>query len=99
MIFYPFSIVSIAHNLRLCGASAPIFCVNFLYVSFFTLNVEVKVVRIYMKFVKQRMKGDGKVHLSSKDFASFSEISSIVQLLHNCPMWETELDGNSETND
>ena len=34
MIFYPFTIVSITHNLRLCGANAPIFCVNFLYVSF-----------------------------------------------------------------
>ena len=34
-------------------------------------------------------KGDKKVHLSSKDYASFSEISSTVQLLGHCLMRET----------
>ena len=39
------------------------------------------------------------MHLSSKDYASFSEISSIGQLLHQCPMWETGFDEHSETDD
>ena len=45
------------------------------------------------------MKGDKKVPLSSKDYASFSKISSIGQLLRQYPMWETEFDGQSESDD
>ena len=44
-------------------------------------------------------KGDKKVHLSSKDYASFSEISSIGQLLCQSAMWKTGFDGHSETDD
>ena len=44
-------------------------------------------------------KDDKKVYLSSKDYASFSEISSIGQLLHQSVMWETGFDGHSKTDD
>ena len=42
------------------------------------------------------------MHLSSKDYASFSEISFIGQLLRQFPMWEIGFDGfgeHSETDD
>ena len=40
-----------------------------------------------------------KKHLSLKDFASSSEISSIGQLLRQSPIWGSGFTGHSETND
>ena len=37
------------------------------------------------------------MHLSLEDYVSFSEISSIGQLLRQCSTWETGSDGHSET--
>ena len=37
------------------------------------------------------------MHLSLEDYVSFSEISSIGQLLRQCSTWETGFDGHSET--
>ena len=39
------------------------------------------------------------MHLSSKDYASFSAISSIGQLLRHYPTWETGFDGRSSEPD
>ena len=54
-------------------------------------------MKIRIKTIRQRTKGDKKVHLSLEDYVSFSETSSIGQLLCQCSMWETGFDGHSET--
>ena len=58
--------------------------------------VEVKLVRIYIKILRQKI--NKKVHLSSKYDLS-SEISSIGQMLRQCLIWSTGFAEHSETDD
>ena len=47
----------------------------------------------------KKQKGEKKVHLFSKDFASSSAISSIGQLLRQRPMWGIGFSEHFETDD
>ena len=67
--------------------------------AFFLKMSKSKLWESVSKSSDKEWKGDKKMHLSLKDYASFSEISSIGQLLCQCPMWETGFDGHSETDD
>ena len=68
----------------------------------FTLFLKVsksKSWEFISKSSDKNWEGDKKIHLSSNGFASSSEISSIGQLLRQCPMWVTGFAGHSEIND
>ena len=67
--------------------------------AFFLKMSKSKLWESVSKSSDKEWKGDKKVHLSSKDYASFSEISSIGQLLCQCPVWEIGFDGHVETDD
>ena len=87
-------------DLRLYGAKSPNFCVSFLLrlLCFLRCRSQNRE-NPYQNHQAKNEKVTKKVHLSSKDYASFSEISSIGQLLRQCPMWETGFNGHSETDD
>ena len=66
--------------------------------AFFLKMSKSKLWESVSKSSDKEWKGDKKVHLSSKDYASFSEISPIGQLLRQCRL-EIGFDGHSESDD
>ena len=86
--------------MRLYGANALNFlCKLYFAYAFFLKMSKSKLWESISKSSHKEWKCDKKMHLSSKDYASFYEISSIGQLLYQCPMWETGFDEHSETDD
>ena len=74
----------------LYGANAPNFCVSFLLRLLCSLKCRSQSFENpHRNHQTKNEKVTKKVHLSSKDYASFSEISSIVQLLGHCLMRKT----------
>ena len=71
-----------------------IFVQAFFYVCLFLKMSKSKLWESISKSSDKKWKRDKKEHLSSE--ASFSEISSIGQLLRQCPMRETGFDGHSK---
>ena len=67
--------------------------------AFFLKMSKSKLWESVSKSSDKEWKGDKKVHLSSKDYASISEISSIGQLLRQCPCGGLDFDGHSKTDD